>query len=447
MARTYILDTNVLLFDPKSMFVFEEHDVIIPLLVIEETDRFKKNMDETGRNARTVSRYLDKLRERGSLRDGVALRGGGTLRVVFTEDLPNGHLRWEHTDNAILSLAQHLSSKAQEGDEVILVSRDTNMRVKGDAIGVRAEDYRHDKVVGSSEEQYKGWFEIATDPLFIDNLYQKGAVDIPEAWGALYPNACLLLTDQDQKSALAQVCDKGKRIRVLDGRGACWGISPRNKEQRFALALLLNPNISLVTLSGHAGTGKTLMALSAGLQQVTESEGTLGQPRYRKLLVARPIFPMGRDIGYLPGTMDEKLNPWMQPVFDNLELIVSGNNAGSKKNRGGEEPYRYLLDKGYIQVEALTYIRGRSIPQQFMIVDEAQNLTPHEVKTILTRAGEGTKVILTGDPQQIDNPYVDATSNGLTYVIERFKNSPLAGHITFSKGERSGLAQAASELL
>lgn len=448
MARTYVLDTNVLLFDPKSLFVFEEHKVVIPLLVIEEIDRFKKDMDETGRNARTVSRYLDKLRERGSLRDGVELRGGGTLKVVFTEDLPNGHLKWDHTDNAILTLAKDLSEKSTSGDEVVLVSRDTNMRIKGDAVGLHVEDYRHDKVVRSAEDQYKGWTELSCDAADIDLFYEEGCLPLLEEWGSLFPHEFAILSDGGQKSALARVSAKGNTIHKVDSKVDCWGIRPRNKEQAFAFSLLLDPKVQLVTLSGQAGTGKTLAALAAGLHQVCGDLKSKNQT-YRKMLVARPIFPMGRDIGYLPGSLEEKLNPWMQPIFDNLELIISGSEAEPKRARGGggDAPYQYLLDAGHMQVEALTYIRGRSIPKHFMIIDEAQNLTPHEVKTILTRAGEGTKIILTGDPQQIDNPYVDATSNGLTYVIERFKDSPIAGHVTFSKGERSELADAASKLL
>lgn len=439
MARTYVLDTNVLLFDPKSLFYFEEHKVVIPLLVIEETDRFKKNQDETGRNARTVSRYIDKLRERGSLKAGVDLKGGGTLRVAFLEDLPQ-KMSYEYADNAILALAKDLADKAGTGDEVILVSRDTNMRIKADAIGLIAQDYRHDKVLGSTDQQYSGQIEILTSSQDLDDFFETGHLPVLSGFPTVYPHQMVVLTNGYQKSALCKVDAAGKYLERYGMKSEAWGILGRNKEQAFALNVLMDPRIQLVTLSGQAGTGKTLLAIAAGLQQVCNDLKGSG---YKKMLVARPVIPMGKDIGYLPGDINEKLNPWMQPIYDNLELIFEG----AERSRTNEPAYRHLFERGLIQVEALTYIRGRSIPDHLMIIDEAQNLSPHEVKTILTRAGEGSKIILTGDPNQIDNPYVDSASNGLTYVVERFKNSGLAAHISFTKGERSQLAQVASELL
>jgi PhoH-like ATPase len=445
VARTYILDTNVLIFDPKSLFVFEEHNVIVPMLVMEEIDRFKSGMDERGRNARTASRYLDKLRERGSLREGVPLHGGGTLKVMAGDDDLTQAQHPQSTDNAILSLATRLKSEASDDDEVVLISRDTNMRIKGDAMGVQVEDYRHDDVIRNIDDQYTGYRTLTPDMEGVfDKWYGDGKLDPNIVPGDLHPHEFLILTDGAQKSALVRTSPQGMttKFRKVDSKKDVWGIHPRNKEQVFALDLLCDPTVSLVTLSGQAGTGKTLLAIAAGLSQVCGVQSG----DYRKLLVARPIFPMGKDLGYLPGDLNEKLNPWMQPIFDNLDFIISGTSE-EKDGMKEEKGYRYLFDRGYIDVEALTYIRGRSIPEQFIIVDEAQNLTPHEVKTILTRAGEGTKIVLTGDPNQIDNPYVDGKSNGLTYVIERFKDSPLAGHVSLTRGERSELAQAASELL
>lgn len=443
MARTYILDTNVLLHDPKSMFVFEEHFVVIPILVIEELDRFKTDPDERGYNARTTARYLNKLsslaengEREGSLKDGISLEGGGTLRVAWDGELDTDHPR--STDHAILKMAREMSEAADEGDEVILVSRDANLRIKGQALGIRVEDYRHDSVTRDPDKQYKGVLDISDVESFeIDALYE-GDPGIDLAPADMHPHEFAVITNGGQKSMLARWYGDREGFHKVNSKLEAWGIGPRNKEQLFALDLLLDPNIELVTLTGQAGTGKTLLAIAAGLAQVADDD------LYAKLLVSRPVVPMGKGIGYLPGTLEEKLNPWMQPIFDNLEVLVRGDG----KSKGSKEKsYQYLFDRGIIEVEALTYIRGRSLPKQFLIVDEAQNLTPHEVKTILTRAGEGTKIVLTGDPAQIDNPYVDSRSNGLTYTVDRFKDSFRAGHVTLLKGERSGLAAEAAERL
>jgi len=434
----FVLDTNVLLYDPNALFVFKEHEVIIPITVIEEIDRFKKDLNETGRNARTVSRKLDELREQGSLSEGVELPDGGSIRVVLSggsDDLPHG-FGPRSNDNLILGTAHGLSA---EDPRVILVTRDTNMRLKGDALGLHTEDYKHAHL--EIDESYSGVTEAMVPGRLIDDLYARGWVPNPDPkrW---HPHQFLVMTAEDApgQSAMARYHpDQDRLAKVGKYREGCWGIFARNKEQLFALELLLDERISLVTLDGMAGTGKTLLAIAAGLLKVCDEN------RYRRLVVSRPIFPLGRDVGFLPGDINEKLNPWMKPIFDNLELLV---NAGDDRERNSRNPsYQALLDQEIIQVEPLTYIRGRSLPKQFLIIDEAQNLTPHEVKTVITRAGEGTKVILTGDPYQIDNPYVDATSNGLTYVVERFKNSPLAGHVTLRKGERSELARSAAELL
>jgi PhoH-like ATPase len=439
-SRVFVLDTNVLLYDPKSLFVFDEHDVVIPMTVIEEIDRFKKDLNETGRNARTISRYLDKLRERGSLRDGVPLHGGGRLRVDYATHGPELPITWgpETNDNRILRSVLRLATKA----DVALVTRDTNMRLKCDALGVDAEDYQNARI--SVDEQYTGMRDLTVAPALIDAVYADGHValerlDDPTLRAQEFLH--LKADDGSNKSAMVRVDRrKNRAARVGSHREGVWGIFAKNREQLFALDLLLDDDLSLVTINGVAGTGKTLLAIAAGLQRVCDDH------TYRKLLVSRPIFPLGRDIGFLPGDIGEKLNPWMKPIFDNLELLLSTRqeHAGGGKK---DPEYAYLLDQKIIEVEPLTYIRGRSIPRQYLIVDEAQNLTPHEIKTVLTRAGEGTKVVMTGDPGQIDNPYVDAMSNGLTYCIERFKDADIAGHITLRKGERSPLAELAANLL
>lgn len=437
----FVLDTNVLLYDPGALYVFDEHDVVIPMTVIEEIDRFKKDLNETGRNARTVSRYLDELRNRGSLRDGVELQHGGELRVDFAIDADLIPASWggDTNDNRILRCAIQLART--HGDRVRLITRDTNMRLKCDALGVTAEDYEHSHV--EVEEQYSGVVERTVSATFIDDLYQQGTAEAQEI-GEFYPHQFVVLMAEDGsgKSAMVRVDGRKGRFRLVNRhKEGVWGIFARNKEQLFAMELLLDNNVKLVTLNGVAGTGKTLLALACGLKLVADDEA------YRRLLVSRPIFPMGRDIGFLPGDLEEKLNPWMKPVFDNLELVVNTPRENGRGKSQRDPQYQYLLDQKIIVVEPLTYIRGRSIPRQFMIIDEAQNLTPHEVKTVLTRAGEDTKIVMTGDPYQIDNPYVDALSNGLTHVVERFKGAPIAGHVTLRKGERSQLAELAANLL
>ncbi len=432
----YVLDTNVLLYDPNALFVFNEHDIIIPMTVIEEIDRFKKDLNETGRNARTVSRYLDALRERGSLREGVRLDSGGILRIDYATHGPELPITWgpETNDNRILRSVLRLREAGRGG--IKFITRDTNMRLKCDALGVSAEDYHNARI--QIDEQYTGMVEHAVPAELIDALHGDGVVSLEDLRVEAYPNALLLLTalGQPNKSAMARLdVRRGEARKLGRHREGVWGILARNKEQLFALELLLDDDIALVTLNGVAGTGKTLLAIASGLRKVADDA------TYRKLLVSRPIFPLGRDIGFLPGDVEQKLNPWMKPIFDNLELLLSSRGDGK------EPQHQYLIDQGIIEVEPLTYIRGRSIPGQFLVVDEAQNLTPHEIKTVLTRAGEGTKVVLTGDPGQIDNPYVDALSNGLTYTIERFKESHVAGHVTLRKGERSPLAELAARLL
>ncbi|GLI36689.1 PhoH family protein [Geobacter hydrogenophilus] len=438
--KNFVLDTNVLLYDPQAIFKFEENNIIIPITVIEEVDRFKKDMNETGRNARQVSRYLDDMRKIGSLSSGITLESGGMLRVEMYDEkimkrLPP-ELREERGDNRILAVAVKILEE-NEGTPVVFVTKDTNLRIKSDAIGLKAEDYESDKV--DIEELYPGFTEIDVAADTVDRFHGQGWVELPGQ--TFFPNQCINLRDEANPSHTAlgkyRVGDGKITPLIKTGKEGVWSIFPRNREQAFAFDLLLDDSIKLVTLVGKAGTGKTLLAIAAGLHKTAEENV------FNRLLVSRPVFPMGRDLGFLPGDIEEKLAPWMQPIFDNVELLLSGHEAEKRHSKG----YKELMAMGIMEIEPLTYIRGRSIPNQFMIVDEAQNLTPHEIKTIITRAGEGTKIVLTGDPYQIDNPYVDASSNGLTYVVERFKEQAIAGHVTMTKGERSDLAELAANLL
>ncbi len=437
--KTFVLDTNVLLHDPHALFRFEENTILVPITVIEEVDRFKKDMNETGRNARQVSRILDELRQKGSLSAGITLESGGNLRVALlnNEMLRNipSELSDQKSDNRILAVA--LEAKNSTGQvPVILVTKDTNLRIKADAIGLDAQDYESDKV--DISELYSGFSDFEVSPETVDRFYGQGWVDSEED---LLPNQYVLLRDagNPSHSALAKYVSAEKKLVpvIKAGKEGVWSIHPRNREQTCALDALLDDSIKIVTLVGKAGTGKTLLAIAAGLHKTAEENV------YNRLLVSRPVFPMGKDLGFLPGDVEEKLAPWMQPIFDNVELLLSGHEAEKRHSKG----YRELMAMGLMEIEPLTYIRGRSIPNQFLIVDEAQNLTPHEIKTIVTRAGEGTKIVLTGDPYQIDNPYVDSSSNGLTYLVERFKGQEISAHITMMKGERSALAELAANLL
>ena len=440
MTKNFVLDTNVLLHDPHAIFHFADNTVVIPIFVLEEIDQFKKELSELGRNAREVARTLDRFRQNGAhLSSGIDLESGGRVRVALgTRDLPPALRASQTVDNLILATALEVRDAAPD-QPAILVTKDVNLRIRADALGLVAEDYDVERI--DIEELYNGQGEAEVSREQIDALYADGVITLPpEAVAGKHANQFLLLRDRDNPShtALGRFDLRDRRVfAVKKLREPIWGIRPRNKEQHFALDLLLNDEIKLVTLVGKAGTGKTLLAIAAGLQKSVE------ESVYHKLLVSRPIFPLGRDIGYLPGDIEEKLNPWMQPIYDNVELLLGFSKAEKKEGR----TYHELIDLGYIQIEPLTYIRGRSIPNQFMIVDEAQNLTPHEVKTIITRAGDNTKIVLTGDPYQIDNPYVDAVNNGLTTVVERFKDQPIAGTVTLSKGERSALAELAANIL
>ncbi|GIP39652.1 hypothetical protein J31TS4_29320 [Paenibacillus sp. J31TS4] len=443
MKKIYVLDTNVLLHDPNAVYAFADNEVVIPAVVLEEIDAKKRLADEIGRNARTVSRLLDGFRSKGRLYDGVLLEGGGRIKVELNHRsfLKMQEVFGEVTnDNRILAVAlNYLLEEQQEAEPrpVVLVSKDTLVRIKADVLGIPAEDYMSDRVV-SEPEMYGGCLTVNVHPSVIDEFYSFRQIGVNSLGlrHPLHPHQFVILRDElgTTKSALLKVNADAKKLEPLYlSNEPVWGISARNAQQRMALELLLNDEIPLVTLSGKAGTGKTLLTLAAGLLK-TEDEH-----RYKKLLIARPVVPMGKDIGFLPGEKEEKLRPWMQPIYDNLEYLFDTKKAGDID--------KILAGLGSIQVEALTYIRGRSIPGQFIIIDEAQNLSRHEVKTIVSRVGEGSKIVLLGDPGQIDHPYLDAMSNGLTYVVERFKKESVSGHITLERGERSKLAQLAADLL
>ncbi len=438
MKKTFVLDTNVLLHDPNALYAFDDNHIIIPIYVIEEIDTFKKDLSELGRNARHVARQLDDLRANGNITEGVKLPDSeGSVAVAITErDLPSGFKTRNSTDNMIVATALEIGEKNGDDQPVIFVSKDVNLRIRAAALGLRAEDY--DSEGTDIKELYSGISTVEVSGESIDAFYRDN--ELPFETENLISNQYALLQDpaNPTHTALGKVNTDDQVIRpiVLPKEGM-WGIRPRNKEQSFAADLLLNDDIKMVSLVGKAGTGKTLLAIAAGLHKVTE-EGI-----YQRLLVSRPIFPLGRDIGYLPGDVEEKLTPWMQPIFDNIEFLMGISRQDKRQGRS----YTELMDLGILEIEPLTYIRGRSIPNQYMIVDEAQNLTPHEVKTILSRAGDNTKIVLTGDPYQIDNPYVDSTNNGLVHVVNRFQSERIAGHVSLSKGERSDLAELAANLL
>ncbi len=441
MKKNYVLDANVLLHDPHAIFKFEDNDVIIPIFAIEEIDQFKREGSERGRNARTIARLLDDLRQRQSstLAVGVQLESGGLLRIAIPEKRPTALVGLESNsqDLAILQTALEIRDRDQERPTVF-VTMDTNLRIRADALGVTAETYENQRVQDPESEQ--SVLELEVPGADVDSFFQFGHVEAP-ALATLFPNAAVMLRDAGAPGHTALGRYDAARNEILAlrvGREGVMGVRPRNREQAFAFDLLLDDSIRLITLIGKAGTGKTLLAIAAGLKRTTEDNA------YSRLLVSRPIMPLGRDLGFLPGDVDEKLNPWMQPIFDNLEFLFS--NGGAKAGHGSRG-FLELLENGTVQVEPLTYIRGRSLPHQYLIVDEAQNLTPHEVKTIITRCGEGTKIILTGDPHQIDNPYVDHASNGLSVAADRFKRERIAGHVVLSKGERSELAELAANLL
>ena len=434
--KNYILDTNVLLHDPNSILNFQEHNVLIPIEVNEEVDRFKRESTERGTNARMVSRTLDSLRAQGRLSEGVGLPNGGRLRIVFHDRNQNGHLTiGDNTvDSRIVALAITVQ-QAHPKQRTILITKDINLRIKADALGLQAEDYENDRVL--IKDLYTGMFELAISAAEMAAFRAEEEFAL-NGGAPHFPNEYCTLTEETnpKRTALTKVDATGRKlVPITDAREGVWGIKPRNREQHFAFDAVLDERIKLVTLMGKAGTGKTLLAMAAGLRKTVQDR------EYRRLVVARPTISMGKELGFLPGSLEEKLNPWMQPIHDALEML-SDLNMGQDHRRSTD-----LMRSGTIVVEALSYIRGRSIANQFMVIDEAQNLTPLEVKTIITRVGHGTKIVFTGDPYQIDNPYVDSSSNGFNYIISKFRPEPVAAHIELQKGERSELAELAANIL
>lgn len=467
IKKMYILDTNILMHDPHSMLSFGDAAIGIPAIVLEELDKFKREGTDKGRNSREAVRFLDSLREKGSLREGVPLENGGTLRILFQEKLPSHvDLPADVNDNKILMTA--LAMKLQ-GYAVKFISKDLNARVKADALGIIAEDYLKEYI--SEEEFYKGWTRIQVPsiqlkkdvPVELEALAKSGKLEVNE----------FVLVESQHNPFNYRVFRYlgGSHFRPVSDPQIKWPLKARNAQQLMALDLLFDDEIKLVCLLGPAGTGKTFLALLAGLHKVMVSDD------YDKMLISRPVVPLGRDIGYLPGTMEEKLQSWMLPVFDNMEFIghsvqmarhfqeADDRDGGhkypqTKKNKyhhdkkegkhersGGLMSVQDLVHHGKLSMEAITYMRGRSIPYQYILIDEVQNLTPHEVKTIITRVGEGSKIILAGDPYQIDSPYLDFSSNGLVLASERFKGQNLFGTVFLEHSERSELSQLAGQLL
>ena len=433
--KTIVIDTNVYLTDVRALYSFGQHNIAIPTIVLDEIDKHKHRQDTAGLNARTMNRVLDSLRAKGSLFVGVQI--DDNLGKVFAAQydpryMPVG-MNSEDSDNKIICTALRLK---MEGREVVVVSRDVNMRVKCDAFGVVAYDYQPAQVVESVDRLYSGKVTLEVPPETIDKFYQQGEVEAPEGV-KLYPNQFVTLKahDDESKSAITRYMDEHTPLQKINTYKRIWGMSPRNTEQKFAMDLLFDRNVDIISLTGKAGTGKTLIAAACGLEQVINS--TTAKGGYDRLIVTRPVQPMGRDIGFLPGTLEEKMMPWLAPIRDNLEFLMGGD----------KDTLDMYLERGLIEIEALTYIRGRSIANAFIIIDEAQNLTSHELKTIITRVGEGTKIVLTGDIEQIDNAYIDQTSNGLTYAVEKFKSYDLSGHVTLKRGERSKVASLAAKIL
>ena len=437
MNKIYILDTNVLLHDPKALLRFEDNEVVLPLIVLEELDKKKQGVDEVNRNARETIRVLDRARANGSISDGVKTDNGGLIRIEmgYSEFCPPD-LDKNKPDNKIIATALGLMQKELlEGcRKVIVVSKDINLRVKCDVLKILVEDYNADQVAINCESIYSGIVELKAAGLDIEMLHSVGEIDASR-FGALFPNQYVHLISEtnDKHTGLARY-ENGKLVKIKTFPSGIWGITSRNKEQACALDALFNPAIKLVSLIGRSGGGKTLLAAVAGVSQLLDNHV------YKKLILTRPVTSMGSQaIGFLPGSLEEKMSPWLAPLRDNLELIFS--------EKGAESYLEMQMESGLIQVEALSYIRGRSIPKSLFIVDECQNLTSHEIKTIITRIGDGSKILLTGDIEQVDTPFLDAIGNGLTYVVEKFKHYPISAHITLTKGERSELATLAANIL
>lgn len=439
--KIYVIDTSVYLTDFSSLRAFKDNDIVIPFKVLEEIDKHKKRQDAVGSNARSIIRALDELREIGSLHNGVPMgEGYGTVtaRSYNPELIP---LDWdtEDPDNQIIATALTVKGENPES-KVTLVSRDINLRVKCDSIGLATDDYQASQVIESLDEIYSGYMEMVVKDKIIEDFYNGEDVFIPKEEEGLNGNQFLVMSSEinEKKSALARFKNYNTPLLKIPNKRRVWGISPRNKEQTYALELLMDPSISLVTLVGKAGSGKTLCAIAAGLEQTLDDHPMSNQRSiYTRLIVSRPVEPLGKDIGFLPGTMEEKMEPWLKPIQDNLKFLMVDDSVTLQE----------YMDMGKIEVEALTYIRGRSISNAFIIIDEAQNLTKHELKTIVTRVGEGTKLVLTGDVEQIDNIYIDERTNGLTYAVEKMKEHEITGHVTLKKGERSAIATLGAKIL
>jgi len=449
MRKTFVLDTNVLIHDNQAMYSFADNKVVIPMTVIEELDKLKTFHDEKGYNARQAARTLEQIFMNATKKSSGAFLshteaplGDGLIAIETKHNsaLPDS-LDLHKNDNKILGTALYLQKEKKE--KVIFVSKDLNARLKGRALNLEVHDYEKAKV--QYEDLYKGWIEAQVDDNEIDRFYKEHVLPFSVLnLENMVPNSFFILKskENEKKSALAKLDFLNQTLVPLDYQGDnIWGITSLNVQQRFAFDLLLNEKVKVISLLGKAGTGKTLIAIAAALKQ------TLEDKLYKKVLVARPIIPLGKDIGYLPGSKDEKLSVWMEPIFDNMYFLLSQNKKDEHSMKEVKEELHYLFDSNLVELGAITYIRGRSIPQQFVIIDEAQNLTPHEIKTIVSRIGEKSKIILTGDPEQIDNPYLDQDSNGLSYLVEKFKGQEIFGHVNLVKSERSTLASLASELL
>ncbi len=439
--KNYVLDTSVYLTDADSLYNFGNNDIFIPLKVLEEIDKHKKRQDSVGINARKTIRSLDEMRAKGNLQKGVRLdKGKGIVKVISYEVLKDvifpPDLDMSIPDHMIIATAMAIREDSTR--KTVVVSRDINMRVICDSIGLLAEDYTTEKVVTCSDELYSGLAVHLVDDQVIDRFYDGDDIyieeeDTKQEW---HPNQYILMVSNanEKKTCIARFYSHFQPLRkIIHSTIPDWKISSRNKEQAFGIDLLMDPDVKVISLVGRAGSGKTLCAIAAGLQQTIG----LRENHYDRMIVSRPVQPLGKDIGFLPGTMEEKMLPWLMPIQDNLQFLVGGD----------KKTLQMYMEKGKIEIEALTYIRGRSIANAFIIIDEAQNLTAHEIKTIMTRVGEGTKIVLTGDIEQIDNVYVNETSNGLAHAVEKFKFYPLAGHVTFTKGERSEVATLASKVL
>ena len=436
--KIYVLDTSVYLTNAECIYAFKNNDIQVPLKVFEEIDKHKKRQDAVGAQARKIIRIWDDLRTAGSLDGGVRIRKGlGIIKSISAsgiteEDLPRD-LDIKIPDHLIIATA--LKAQRESDRKVVLVSRDINMRVIADAVGLVSEDFQNNQVVDTSENIFDGCATVLVDDQIIDRFYERQSVYLEDR--GLFPNQYVMLVSNanEKKTALGRFINKAMPIRQLlsNKKSKVWGITPRNKEQSFLIDALMDPSIEIVTAIGKAGSGKTICAIAAGLEQTIDEM----KQQYTRIIVSRPVQPLGKDIGFLPGTMEEKMSPWLMPIQDNLQFLMGNDKI----------TLDIYMQKGTIEIEALTYIRGRSISNAFIIIDEAQNLTTHELKTIITRVGEGTKIVLTGDVEQIDNVYIDATSNGLTHAVEKFKKFELASHVTLHKGERSKVATFAAQNL